>query len=181
MQEQATLQRQQLAPTVGAPAPGPVVLQAPAAHPMRQPNPEGMAALGSVIGNLLGHGIGSLVSIAVAGRRPPVQKDMEIPDATEGEALDQLKAEHARAAEALRAWNRKRHGVTLVFATFGSAAGAFVAADAAQARGAAVGAAIGTGAVKTVNVVMNPAIGLPGLGSGALGAYIGAKTSGAPR
>lgn len=147
------------------------------AHPaMPRSNPEGMAAFGAVMGVIIGGISGSLLSIPF---RPSAVAEAvaDDPDAAKAAADAQAQALLAQWAR----WRRISHLLSGAMATAGSALGAYLGAAPPQKRGAAIGAAIGTGAMRTLNVIINPAIGLPGLISGGVGAWIGAKRSyGAP-
>lgn len=141
---------------------------------MLRHNPEGMAAGGALIGNLIGTAAAWLIAAAI-WKKPPTSADVIVADATAQEAALTVNAEQQRMLDELAAWNRKRHAVSAALATLGAALGAYVGAAPYQANRAAIGAVIGTGAVRSVNVIFNPVIGLPGWIAGAAGAFIGAR------
>lgn len=139
-------------------------------YPVPRQNPEGMAAFGAVLGVIVGGIAGSALSLAF---KPAEAVEAVAPDADQAlEAADEqaqkLLAEWAK-------WRRIAHALSGVTATVGSAVGAYVGAGPGQKRSAAMGAAIGTGAARALNVAFNPVNGLPGIVTGGVGAYIGAR------
>lgn len=141
---------------------------------MMRHNPEGMAALGAVLGNLIGTGAAWLIAASI-WKKPPVSADLIVEGATAEEAAAAVDLERQKMLDELAAWNRKRHAISAFLATLGAGLGAYVGASPYQANRAALGGMIGTAAVRTVNVVFNPVFGLPGWVAGAAGAFIGAK------
>jgi len=146
------------------------------AHYGAQENPEGMAAIGSVLGAMVASGIiGNLVA-AVAIKMPVAEVDVEVEDATQEEMQEIMTAEYKGLTDAQKAWFRKRHGIKAVFGTVGSALGAYLGAGPTTNRKAAAAyAALGTGAVRAINVAAALPVGLPGYLTGALGAYYGSQ------
>ena len=147
----------------------PVPYQHPG-HLQVQQNPEGWAAFGAVAGVMAGGLAGMLLSLAFK----PGEVVAAVADTPEGATV----AANAQALEllaALERWNRTRHILSGIGATVGSAGGAYLGAAPHQKRNAAIGAAIGTGAMRSLNVIFNPVFGLPGLVAGGVGAYVGAK------
>lgn len=138
-------------------------------------NPLNMAVAGSVLGNLLGHAVGYAGTRALL--KPPAKvQEVVVTDATEEQAISTVNETYEEAMKQLAAWNRKRHAITGVAATVFSAIGAYIGARGGAHQGrAALGSAIGTGAVKATNYAANPPIGAPGLVTGGLGAYFGAR------
>lgn len=141
-------------------------------YPVPRQNPEGMAAFGSVLGVIIGGIAGSVLSM--------VFRPAEMVEAVASDPDDAMQQADQQAKELLEKWARWRrlsHLLGGTMATAGSAVGAYVGAAPHQKRGAAMGAAIGTGSMRLLNVIVNPVIGLPGVVAGGVGAYIGAKRS----
>lgn len=135
-----------------------------------QRNPEGWSAFGAVAGVMAGGLAGGLLSLAF--------KPSSIAEAVADSADAATAAADVQAQALLQAfekWNRMRHILSGIGATLGSAGGAYLGAAPHQKRNAAIGAAIGTGAMRSLNVIFNPIWGLPGLVAGGVGAYVGAK------
>lgn len=133
-------------------------------------NPEGWAAFGAIAGVIIGGVAGGVLSLAF--------KPSEMVEAVAGDP-DQAMAEADAQARALleqwARWRRVSHTLGGIMATAGSGVGAYLGASPHQKRNAAIGALIGTGTMRLLNVIFNPTIGLPGLVAGGVGAYIGAK------
>jgi len=146
------------------------------AHYGAQENPEGMAAVGSVLGAMVASGlIGNSVAHFAVGL-PTDEVEGEVEDATEEEMQEIMQAEYKGLSDGMKAYLRKRHGIKMVFGTLGSALGAYLGAGPTMNRNsAALYAALGTGAVRALNVAIATPVGLPGYLTGALGAYYGAK------
>jgi hypothetical protein len=144
-------------------------------YPVPQQNPEGMAALGSVLGALLASGmIGSAVTMAL--KAPSAEVDVTADDVTQEEMEGIMKQEFNQLTDEWKAYLRKKHGIKMVLGTVGSAIGAYLGAGPNSNRKAAAGyAALGTGVVRAVNVAVPLPAGLPGYLTGALGAYYGAQ------
>ncbi len=139
-------------------------------YPVPRQNPEGWAAFGAVLGVMVGGLAGGVLSLAF--------KPSELVEAVASDPDEAMAQADAQAKELLAAWARWRrtsHAIGGVMATLGSSVGAYIGASPHQKQGAAIGAAIGTGSMRVLNVMINPAIGLPGVVAGAVGAYIGAK------
>lgn len=149
------------------------------AHYDARPNPEGMAAIGSVLGVMVASGmIGTAVAAAVLDA-PVAEVDVTADGVTEGEFKDIMKTEYSQLSDEWKAYNRKRHAIKAVLGTLGSAVGAYLGAGATSNRQkAAMYAAIGTGTVRLINVAAGMPAGFPGVLTGALGAYYGAKSPG---
>ena len=135
-----------------------------------QPNPEGMAAFGAVMGVIVGGVAGSLLSLAFR----PATEIATLADSPE-EAMNLADAEAQRLTAQWATWRRVSHALSGVLATAGSAVGAHMGAAPYQKRNAMWGAMIGTGSMRLLNVVFNPPFGLPGIVAGGVGAYIGAR------
>lgn len=138
--------------------------------PMQAYNPEGWAAFGAVAGVIVGGLTGSVLSLTF--------KPASVVEAVADTADSAMNAADVQAVALLEAWARWRrttHMLSGAMATVGSGLGAYLGAAPHQKRNAAIGAAIGTGIMRTLNVILNPAIGAPGLVAGGVGAYIGAK------
>lgn len=156
----------------------PVPYQHPGPMQVR-PNPEGWAAFGAVAGVMVGGLAGSVLSLAF--------KPSSVVEAVAGsadEAMNQADAQATALLQAWAKWRRTAHILSGVAATVGSAGGAYLGASPHQKKNAAIGAAIGTGVMRTLNVIFNPAMGLPGIVAGGVGAWVGAKRAdrgGAPR
>lgn len=133
-------------------------------------NPEGWAAFGAVAGVMLGGIAGSVLSLAFK----PASVVEAVADSAD-DAMNQADNQALALLEAWAKWRRTAHILSGAMATVGSAAGAYLGASPHQKRDAAIGAAIGTGAMRTLNVIFNPAMGLPGLVAGGVGAYVGAR------
>lgn len=135
-----------------------------------RPNPEGWAAFGAVVGVMIGGLAGGLLSIPM---KPADFVETVAPDPEQ--AMQQADVQAKYMLEQWAQWRRKSHIISGVMATVGSALGAYLGAGPGQKGNAAIGAAIGTGAVRTLNVIFNPVIGLPGMVTGGVGAWIGAR------
>jgi hypothetical protein len=148
------------------------------AYTSAQPNPEGMAAIGSVVGALVASGlIGSAVAMAL--KAPAAEVDVEAEDVTQEEMQGIMKQEFSALRDEWKTYLRKRQAIKWVLGTLGSAVGAYVGAGPQSNRTAAAGyAALGTGAVRAINVAVPMPMGFPGYLTGALGAYYGAKKTG---
>jgi len=165
----------------GAPAPsnfGPSAMVPAHGRDLAVPmhNPAGSAAIGGGVGVLAGNIVAGLINLLVI---TPRMKALIVPavgaadTAEEAEQAAQEKSKEILAEVAqLR---RVAHTVSAGLGVVGGAVGAWVGADEMEKRGAAIGAAAATAAVKAVNVGLNPAIGLPGFLAGAGGAYLGAS------
>ena len=137
-------------------------------------NPAGKAALGAGVGATLGHVISAAVTVGLVVK-PIVDAGLTISDATQEEATEVARQQQQHMSDAVAAWNRKRHALGFFLTTMGSIAGAYIGADDHQRRSAAVGAGIGTGGIQALSLAFNPVFGAPGILTGALGAYIGAR------
>jgi uncharacterized membrane protein len=135
-----------------------------------QPNPEGLAALGAVVGLMVGGGVGAIISAIIA----PKKSVSAIGDSPEN-ALASAGRQAQELDLKLRRWNRWSHVINGTLATAGAGFGARLGALPHQKDGAMWGAIIGVGSMRLINVAFNPAIGLPGLVTGGVGAYIGAR------
>lgn len=135
-----------------------------------QPNPEGMAAVGAIVGLIAGGIVGSLVTFAF---RPKLEVEVTADTPEEAQQLADLEAQKLLAkAKSSRRWFYLVNGM---FATAGAAIGARVGALPHQKNGAMWGAIIGTGTMRMINVAFNPGFGFPGLIAGGVGAYVGAR------
>jgi len=136
-----------------------------------QPNPEGMAAVGAIVGLLVGGVTGSIFS---AFFRPEISVE-SLADTPE-EAMEQADAEAKALMEKWRKWRRWSYLFNGTLATIGAGLGARIGAAPYQKNSAMWGAMIGTGAMRmVVNPIFNPGFGFPGIVTGGVGAYLGAK------
>jgi hypothetical protein len=142
-------------------------------HGQLQPNPEGMAAFGAIVGVMVGGVAGSLLALAFR----PATEITTLADSPE-EAMNMADVEAQALIAKWKTWRRVSHVLGGVLATGGAALGAHLGASPRQKRTAMYGAMIGTGSMRLLNIAFNPPFGLPGLIAGGVGAYIGARRAG---
>lgn len=148
-------------------------MQAPPRYLNPRANPEGLAALGAAVGTIVGGVGGFLLSLGVF--KAPGDIDLTISPATAEEAQAVVAKTAQQLAAEMAAWQRKSYAISGTLATVGSAIGAYVGAAPHQKTRAAIGAAIGTGTARALNVLFVPPIGIPGILLGAAGAWVGAR------
>jgi len=133
----------------------------------------GRVAIGAAVGSTLGLLVGIGAARLFFGEAPSDTAEVtgetrEEVDAAADASLAQLRARYS-------GWDRKRKTVVGIFSTLGAAAGASAAADEGEKGRAAVGASVGTGLAHMTNVVAQPSVSLPGIGTAALGATLALK------
>lgn len=136
-------------------------------------NPEGWAAVGAMIGNLAGGISGALLSTGLLTE--PSEVELIVSPATAEEAQQVAAKTAQELALQMASWRRRAYAISGTLATVGAAIGAYVGAAPHQKTRAAIGAAIGTGTARSLNVLFVPPIGIPGLLLGAAGAWVGAR------
>jgi hypothetical protein len=150
----------------------PVPYQQPGLMHAQNPG-EGWAAFGAVAGVVIGGITGTVISMTMKPASV-VEAVADSPDEAQAAADVQARA----LLEAWAKWRRTSHIISGALATAGSGLGAYLGAAPHQKRNAAIGAAVGTGIMRTLNIVINPVFGAPGLVAGGVGAWIGASRAG---